>query len=138
MSFTKTPAAGSYIAVKIGTVYTNIPGVEGIPEFGPEAAEYENTAINDTARTYNKDLPDPGDVTIGGSWDSKDTAHAYMLGCATNGHTNEDFKITFKSTATAQFNGNIMRFRTSAAKGQDEKFSCRVKLTGPVTYVAAT
>lgn len=135
---TKTPAHGTKMAVKINGNYVNIPGLEGVPEFGPQAAEYENTAIDDEAKTFGKDLPDPGDMTITGSWDSKDTSHDYLMDCATNGHENDDFQVTYKSGAKAQFLANIMSFRTSAQKGKDEAFSSKLKLTGSVNYTAAT
>lgn len=139
MSYTKTPAARSYLQFLIGTVYTNVPGVEGIPEFGPEKKEYENTAISDSTKTYGQDLPDPGDLVITGSWDSQDATHAGLLASAANVSAVADgFKVVYHSNATATFSAFVMSFRTSAQKGADEKFSTRLKLSGAVTYAART
>lgn len=139
MSFTKTPAAGSYLQININGSLTNIPGLEGLPEFGPEKQEYENTAIDDAAKTFGVDLPDPGEMTLVGSVDLRNAAHNYM---ATQGAgtaaTTEGFKAVYKSGATATFGAKILSFRIGAVRGQDEKFSCRVKLSGAVTYTPGT
>lgn len=134
----RTPAAGSKIAVLINATFVTIPNVEGIPEFGPMKGQYENTAINDTAKSFNTDLPDPGNIPLVGSWDSKDPAHAYLLAAAANEGAAESLKVTFHSTAMATFSAHVLSFRTSGAKGADEKFSCDLKVSGPVTYTAAT
>lgn len=138
MSFTKTPAGGSYIQIMVGTVYTNIPGVEGIPEFGPEKQEYENTAISDTARTYGTDLPDPGELVLQGSVDLRDATHLQMANHAANVLSSDSFKVVYASGALATFTGKVMSFRISAQRGQDEKFNSRTKLSGAVTFTAAT
>lgn len=134
---TKTSAAGSKLQVLINATYVDIPGLEGIPEFGPEKAEYDNTAIDDLSKTFGDDIPDNGDLTIMGSWDSKNAAHAYLLSRANTASTTDSFKTLFHSGATALFSGKCMRFRTSANKGQDEKFSTRIRLVSVVNYTAA-
>lgn len=135
---TKTPAAGAVLQVNISSAWMTIPGLEGIPEFGPEKTYYENTAIDDTAKTFGADLPDPGELTITGSWDSKNTAHAYLESQARNTSASDAFQVVFHSGAKSTFTGLIGAFRTSAQKGQDEKFSAKIRLSGAVNYVAAS
>lgn len=134
---TKTRAAGSVLAVKINANYVNIPGVEGIPEFGGESAEYENTAINETAKTFNVDIPDNGTMAIGGSWDSKDATHSHLLASQASA-TTDDFQVTFNSGAVATFSALVKSFKVSAAKGGDEKFSASLRISGTVNITAAT
>lgn len=135
---TKTPAAGSYMQIKINGNFVTIPGVESIPPFGPKKSFYENTAIDDAAKTYNADLPDPGEFTITGSWDSKDAAHAHMLASAADVDATDEIKTVWNSGATSQVNVLILSFVTSGQRGQDEKFECNMKLSGTVNYTAAT
>jgi len=134
---TKTSAAGSKIQVTINGNFVDIPGVEGIPEFGPSKGEYENTAIDDLSKTFGDDIPDNGSLSLTGSWDSKNAAHAYLLTRANTASTTDTFKVVFHSGATATVTGKCMQFRTMAAKGQDEKFSINVRLTSVVNYTAA-
>lgn len=138
MSFTKTPAGGSRIQLQVGTVFTNIPGVEGIPGFGPDKQEYENTSISDAGRTYGTDLPDPGELQLSGSVDLRDSTHLQLSQNAANVLSSDNFKVIWASGAQATFAGKVMSFRISAQRGQDEKFECRVKLSGVVTFTAAT
>lgn len=133
----KTQAAGTIIAVTINANFATIPGVEGIPEFGPQKSQYENTALNDTAKTFNTDIPDPGELQLAGSWDSKQATHAYLLAAAAAQGSPEAFKVTFHSGALSTFSAHVLSFRTSAGKGADEKFMMHLKLTGAPTYTAA-
>jgi hypothetical protein len=138
MSYVKTSAAGSFIAVLINATYVTIPGVEGIPEFGPEKGEYENTAINDTSKTFGDDLPDNGSLDLTGSWDSRDVSHAYLLTRGNTASTTDSFKVTWHSGATDAFTAKVMKFRRMGAKGSDEKFAMRLRAISSVTHVAAT
>jgi hypothetical protein len=134
---TKTPAAGGKLGININGAYVNIPGLEGIPEFGPEKSYYENTAIDDVAKTFNADLPDPGEFTLTGSWDSNNVAHQHMQAQSINASASDEMTAFFKSGAKAKVTGMIGSFRVSGQKGQDEKFSCKVRLSGAVNFTNA-
>lgn len=129
---TKTPARGSYLQVNTGSSLVTIPGLESIPEFGPEKSFYDNTAIDDTARTFGVDLPDPGEMTITGSFDATNVAHNYIWQTANNASitTTTPFSATFKSTAVYTFAAYILSCKVSGAGGADEKFTARLKLSG--------
>jgi hypothetical protein len=136
---TKKPARGAVPAVKINGNYVNIPGVDGIPRLGGGTkAEYENTAINENARTYGTDLRTPPTAALSGSWDSKDAAHVYLLASAANVNAEEEFQVTYNSGAIIRSNVKVMSFDVDAEGGKDERFYCDLKLTGVVNVTAAT
>ncbi len=138
MSYTKTPAAQSYIQLMIGTTLTNIPGVKGIPEFGPEKVVYENTSISDTARTYGTDLPDPGEIPLVLAVDLRDSTHLQMSNNAANISSTDQFKVVYHSGTNVTFNAKVLSFRMSAEPGGDEMATVRLKLTGAISVTAAT
>jgi len=134
MSFTSTPAAGSAIAIELASgTFTNIP-CEGIPEFGLEASSIDATMINDTAKKFTVDTPDPGEISLTGDWDSRDAGQAALLASV---KSQKNFKVTFRSGASATFAAVILSFKVSASKGSNEKYNSKLKLSGDVTYTTA-
>lgn len=142
MSFQFSPSAGSKISVSISSTMTEIKGAEAIPEFGAEKGVYEITTISDTAKSFGADLPDYGEITLTGIWDSTDPGQVYMLASAANAAAVEAFQADFTKKATATtaakgvFSGLVLSFRVSATKGGPQKFTSKVKLTGAVTWTA--
>lgn len=132
MSFTPTAAAGSTIAIN-GVV---IEGVEGIPEFGGERAWIESVPINATAKQFVADIPDFGEITLSGERQKTDsgqnalrTASAAVPGVAI------PFVVTMSGSGdVGSFNGIVGSFRVSAGKGQTQRFSSKVKLSGAVSW----
>ncbi|MCE5256870.1 MAG: hypothetical protein LLF89_08515 [Spirochaetaceae bacterium] len=144
MSFAFSPSAGSKLYVQINSNYTEISGAEGIPEFGAEKGTYDITSIGDSAKSFATDMPDYGEVTITGIWDSTDAAHAHLLTSAASSASTDVFKAEFakkaggSAAASAIFSGLVLSFRVSAAKGSPQKFTSKIKLTGAVNWTAAS
>jgi hypothetical protein len=142
MAFDFSPSAGSKISVTIASTPTLIHGAEAIPEFGPEKGVFETTAIDDTAKKFGGDVPDPGDLTLTGIWDSTDPGQVYMLTSSQTPGATEIFTVDFQkkagatTAAKAVFSALVLSFKTSATKGGGQKFTSKIKLTGPVVYTA--
>lgn len=142
MAFGYSPSATSKISVKISSSYTEIKGAEAIPEYGAEKATYDTTSIADAAKTFGDDLPDYGELTLTGIWDSMDAGQAHLAASATTAGVVDDFQVDWakKGSATTAakdvFNGIVLSFKKSGAKGGPQKFTSRIKLTGAVTATA--
>src|ERR1035437_2532444 len=142
--FLFSPSAGTTLAVTIANSVTTISGCEAIPEFGAEKGTSDTTAINDAAKSFGADLPDYGEITLSGIWDSTDTAQAHLMTSAASAQTVDVFTATFAkksggtNAAVAVFNGLVLSFRVSATKNNAQKFQSKIKLTGAVSFTAAT
>lgn len=143
MAFGYSPSAGCKISIKVNANFVEIKGCEAVPEYGGEKAVYETTAIADAAKTFGDDLPDNGEMPLGGIWDSTDPGQAALDAASRVAGVVSDFQVEWSkkgSAATAAkdlFSGLVLSFRKSAAKGGPQKFSSKVKLSGSVSSTAA-
>jgi hypothetical protein len=77
-------------------------------------------------------------LQLQGSVDLRDATHLQLSQHAANVLSSDTFRVNYASGAKADFSGKVMSFRVSANRSQDEKFNVRVKLSGSVTWTAAT
>jgi len=142
--FGTSPSAGSQIKVSISSTMTIINGCEGIPAFGGVKGNYETTPIDATAKTFADDVPDPGEITLTGTWDSLDPGQAHLLASSQAIGTVDAFEVDFtkkpgaSTAAKATFNAYVLGFQVATAKNKAQMFTAKIKLTGPVTVTATT
>ena len=131
MSFTPTAAAGS--SISINAVVIN--GAEGIPEFGGERAWIESVPINATAKQFTADIPDFGEFMLAGERQKTDSGQNALLAAsqAIPGVA-QPFVVTYSTGETATFLGTVGSFKVSANKGQNVRFSSKVKVSGAVNW----
>ena len=138
-----SPSAGSKLAIQINSNYVVIAGCEGIPEFGAEKGTYEVTAINDVAKSFGDDLPDYGELSLTGSADTTDPGQAHLIASSSSAGVVDLFQATFAkpasgtSGAVGLFSGLVLSYKLSAAKGKEQTFTSKVKLTGAVNWTPA-
>ena len=52
----------SYKTSGSGSTYTDIPGLQEVPEIGVDPEKVENTCLSDTVKQYEKGIGDAGDM----------------------------------------------------------------------------
>jgi hypothetical protein len=142
-AFQYSPSAGSKISVSISSTMTVIKGASGIPAFGPNSATYDTTSIDDSAKSYGKDVPDPGKFKLTGIWDSTDPGQAYLYTAAGTPNQVDSFEVDFQkkqnatTAAKATFSAVILSFQFSAEKGKPQSYECEVQISGAITLAPA-
>lgn len=143
MAFGFSPSAGSKISISVNATFVEIKGAEGIPEYGAEKGVYETTTISDAAKSFGSDLPDNGELSLQGIWDSTDPGQVALMAAALDPAAVSSFKVDWAkksggtTAASDTFSGLVLSFRKSAAKGGPQKFTSKVKLSGAVSSTAA-
>src|ERR1700730_13229011 len=95
LAYGASPSSGSSIKVSITSVMTIIKGAEGIPPFGAMKATYDTTTIVDIAKTFQDDVPDNGEITLTGPWDSTDPGQAHLEASANVLGVVDAFEVDF-------------------------------------------
>jgi hypothetical protein len=103
--------------VRSGSVSKLIPNITNIG--GPNFAkgEIDVTNMDSTAKEYKAAaLSDAGTLTFGLQYTPTDTVHQYVVNqCATQGTTNDLFKIVFSDGTNWRFSGSFLTFNLTSA-----------------------
>ena len=130
-TFSFTPANGTLCLVG---------KLKSIGEVAPDSKEIDVTTLDSTGgyRDYVQGYRDAGTLHLEGYYDSDDAGQAALRTAYANGNAGTAV-ITFPDGAKATFSAYVKGYALGAAEvGGAVGFSATLRLTGGVTYTAAT
>jgi hypothetical protein len=135
MPYSAFAVQGTKLQIKVGSVFTDIPGVEGLSGPTGTKQQIDVTAINDTAAKFVAGLPDYGEVTFRLFWDPSDTTHQELLTAYNTANSSSEFQIVCSDAGAAviAFAGQVTGWQWSFEKGQAATAEVTIKVSGNVT-----
>lgn len=124
---------GSKLQLEIATVFTDVPGVEGLDGPGGDKEEIEVTAISDTVKKYLSGLRDEGEVSFNLFYDPANAVHAAIKSnYDASGNTVAAWKIICSDAGNAEiaFSGYVKTFRFAFQKNTAGMASVAIRVTG--------
>ncbi len=114
------------------TVRTPIGGFLGITTNPGEAADIDRTNSASTRREYKQGLLDSGTWDVELQRDPEDPGQVILQ--AIKGGVSRNFQWTLVGGRTVTVQGFVKSLSSNAEKEGDLKGSCRIRITGAVTY----
>jgi len=124
---------GTLLQLSISSVFTTVPGVEGLDGPGGDKEEIEITAISDTVKQFLSGLRDEGEISFGLFYDPANAVHtAIKANYDTAGNTAAAWKIVLPDAGAAEIAGNayVKSFRFSHQKGSAGMAQVTLRCTG--------
>ncbi|MBS5369180.1 MAG: phage tail protein [Coprobacillus cateniformis] len=112
------------------TTYTKLAGLKEIPEMGVEPEKVENTTLEDTIKSYEMGIGDPGDIAYKFKYDNTDEKSPYrVLRAYEKSGEVLSFKETLKDGTTTSFSGQISLKRTGGGVNGVIEFDLNIALS---------
>ena len=130
----RVPSTGTLFQITMTGTPTNIPNT-GVSGFGADKTILDASALEDAAKQFVDDVPDPGEVTTKVMLDHSLPVIAYLFTRANTTGVTDTFTISPSGT-TKKFTGTgiVMSFKPDLSKGAVQMADLKVKFTGPLTY----
>lgn len=132
--------AGSTLEFSVddGTTWTEVIGIQEMPEFREEKGEREVTTVRDTVRQYDNEMDSPTEQTLTAFYMKADTDQLSFRTLARNNGSCK-IRVTYSDADLLEMDAKLKNYGINSGDAPATKmWSCVIRRTGSITFTEAT